>query len=61
MQDIADYTEINVEIDFVKVGRRIQKARKLRRLAQNNLVSICKYSSNHLSEIENGETFNTLI
>ncbi len=30
MQDIAGYTEIYVEIDFVKVGRRIKKLRKLR-------------------------------
>lgn len=54
MQDIADYGEINVEIDFVKVGHRIQKARKLRWLTQNDLASICDCSSNHLSAIENG-------
>lgn len=54
MQDIAELTEINVKIDFVKVGRRIQKARKLRRMTQNDLASKCDCSSNHLSAIENG-------
>ena len=54
MQDLADFTEISVRIDFVKVGRRIQKARKLRRMTQNDLASICNCSSNHLSAIENG-------
>lgn len=54
MQDLADFTEISVSIDFVKVGRRIQKARKLRRMTQNDLASICNCSSNHLSAIENG-------
>ena len=54
MQDLADFTEISVSIDFVKVGHRIQKARKLRRMTQNDLASICNCSSNHLSAIENG-------
>lgn len=50
----ADLTEKEVKIDFVKVGKQIQKARKLRRLTQDDLASICSCSSNHLSVIENG-------
>ena len=52
MQDMAGITEKEVEIDFV--GKRIKKARKLRRMTQDDLASICNCSSNHLSAIENG-------
>lgn len=51
MQYLTDLSEI--ELDLVKMGKRIQKVRKLRRLTQNNLASICNCSSNHLSAIEN--------
>lgn len=54
MQDIAELTEKEVKIDFVSVGKRIKKARKLRRMTQDDLASICNCSSNHLSAIENG-------
>lgn len=54
MQDMAGITEKEVEIDFVSVGKRIKKARKLRRMTQDDLASICNCSSNHLSAIENG-------
>lgn len=54
MQDLTDISEIDIELDLVKMGKRIQKVRKLRRLTQNDLVSICNCSSNHLSAIENG-------
>ena len=30
MQDIAEFTEKDVKIDFVSVGKQIKKARKLR-------------------------------
>lgn len=54
MQGLAKLTEINVKINFIKVGYRIQSGRKLRRMTQNDFVSICNCSSNHLSAIENG-------
>lgn len=54
MQDMAGITEKEVEIDFVSVGKRIKKARKLRRMTQDDLASICNCSSDHLSAIENG-------
>ena len=54
MQDLMDISEIDIELDLVKMGKRIQKVRKLRRLTQNDLASICNCSSNHLSAIENG-------
>lgn len=54
MQDLTDLSEIEIELDLVKMGKRIQKVRKLRRLTQNDLASICNCSSNHLSAIENG-------
>lgn len=60
MQDLAELTEINVKIDFVKVGRRIQRVRKLRLMTQNDLASICNCSSNHLSAIENGTNKSSL-
>lgn len=42
------------EIDFAKIGRRIQKIRKARKLTQNELAEMCGCSSNHLSAVENG-------
>lgn len=32
MQDLTDLSEIEIELDLVKMGKRIQKVRKLRRL-----------------------------
>lgn len=54
MQDLMDISEIDIELELVKMGKSIQKVRKLRRLTQNDLASICNCSSNHLSAIENG-------
>ena len=42
------------EIDFAKIGQRIQKIRKDRKLTQNELAEKCGCSSNHLSAIETG-------
>lgn len=42
------------EIDFIKVGQRIQRIRKLRGFTQNQLAEKCGCSSNHLSAVENG-------
>lgn len=42
------------EIDFTKIGQRIQKSRKARKLTQEDLAEKCGCSSNHLSAIENG-------
>lgn len=42
------------EIDFTKIGQRIQKCRKARKLTQEDLAEKCGCSSNHLSAIENG-------
>lgn len=42
------------EIDFAKIGRRIQKSRRAKRMTQNELAEKCGCSSNHISAIENG-------
>lgn len=42
------------EIDFAKIGQRIQMVRKARKMTQNELAEICGCSSNHLSAVENG-------
>lgn len=42
------------EIDFAKIGRRIQKCRKSRKMTQEELADKCGCSSNHLSAVENG-------
>ena len=42
------------DIDFVKIGQRIQMVRKERKMTQNELAEICGCSINHLSAVENG-------
>lgn len=42
------------EIDFTKIGHRIQKVRQERKITQNKLAEICGCSSNHISAVENG-------
>ena len=42
------------EIDFAKIGQRIQKLRQDRKITQNKLAEICGCSSNHISAVENG-------
>ena len=56
MQDMASIIEKEVEIDFVSVGKQIKKARKIRRMTQDDFASICNCSSNHLRAIENETT-----
>lgn len=42
------------QVDFIKIGQRIQQVRKARRLTQEELAEKCGCSSNHLSAIETG-------
>lgn len=44
----------SMEIDFKKIGQRIQQVRKNRRMTQAELADICDCSVNHLSAVENG-------
>lgn len=43
-----------MDIDYRKIGQRIQKIRKHRKITQSDLADICGCSSNHISAIENG-------
>lgn len=54
MQDLMDVKDELVEIDYAKIGKRIQKVRKQRKLTQADLAATCDCTSNHLSAIENG-------
>ena len=45
---------MSVEIDFSMVGKRIQEARKDRKMTQEQLATAVGCASNHLSGIENG-------
>ena len=54
MQNLKEVKEGLDNIDFEKVGRRIQYIRKSRKITQADLSAICGCTSNHLSAIENG-------
>lgn len=47
IQDLTDISEIDIELELVKMGKCVLKVHKLKRLTQNNLSSICNCSSNH--------------
>lgn len=54
MQDLLDVKGELVKLDYAKIGKRIQKVRKQKKLTQADLAAICDCTSNHLSAIENG-------
>ena len=54
MREYKQVCEQQSSIDYVKLGKRIQKIRKMKNLTQNNLAELCKCSVNHLSAVENG-------
>ena len=43
-----------MEIDYRKIGQRIQKIRKARNITQAELAYICGCSGNHISGVETG-------
>lgn len=51
MQPLNDY-----EIDFIKVGQRIKRARMEMKLSQAELGEILGCSNNHMSHVEVGQT-----
>lgn len=45
---------MSVEIDYTKIGKRIQSVRNERNLTQEDVASACGCTSNHLSAVETG-------
>lgn len=45
---------MSVDIDFVKVGKRIRDVRKAQKITQEKLAQECGCVSNHLSAVETG-------
>lgn len=47
---------VDTKIDYVRLGRRINAARKRHRITQEELASRCGCTRNHLSDVENGSS-----
>ena len=47
---------VDVKIDYERLGRRINAARKRLSMTQEELASRCGCTRNHLSDIENGSS-----
>lgn len=47
---------VDIKIDYVRLGRRIQASRKRLCMTQEELASRCGCTRNHLSDVENGSS-----
>lgn len=50
------YYDVNLEIDYKAIGRRIKAAREKKKLKQHNLAALAEITATNLSHIERGVT-----